>query len=76
MLGGLIKKNDYHEYGGAPLLGVNGVCMICHGSSQARTITNAIRTSMEYVQAGVNEAIVARLAELNEYSEADEGALA
>ncbi|MEM1423244.1 MAG: phosphate acyltransferase PlsX, partial [Planctomycetota bacterium] len=70
ILGGLIKKNDYHEYGGAPLLGVNGVCMICHGSSQARTITNAIRNSMEYVTAGVNDAIVARLAELDEYSEA------
>lgn len=69
VLGDLIKKNDYHEYGGAPLLGVNGVCMICHGSSKAHTITNAIRNSMEYVQAGVNDGIVARLAELNEYAE-------
>jgi glycerol-3-phosphate acyltransferase PlsX len=39
---GLYAKHDYHEYGGAPLLGVNGVCMITHGSSVARTITNAI----------------------------------
>lgn len=60
----LFKKNDYHEYGGAPLLGVNGVCMICHGSSEARTIRSAIRNAREYVQANVNEAIVARLAEL------------
>ena len=73
ILGGLIKKNDYHEYGGAPLLGVNGVCMICHGSSQARTITNAIRTSIEYVKAGVNRAIVDRLVELNEYAESEAG---
>ncbi len=71
ILGGLIKKNDYHEYGGAPLLGVNGVCMICHGSSQARTITNAIRNSMEYVKAGVNQGIVERLAQLNEYTETE-----
>ncbi|MBL0927659.1 MAG: phosphate acyltransferase PlsX [Phycisphaerales bacterium] len=61
---GLFKKNDYHEYGGAPLLGVNGVSIICHGSSEARTIRNAIRNAREYVSAGVNEAIVRRLAEL------------
>ncbi|MBL8762843.1 MAG: phosphate acyltransferase PlsX [Phycisphaerae bacterium] len=57
-------KNDYHEYGGAPLLGVNGVCMIAHGSSEARTIRNAIRNSMAYVKHGVNDAIVSRLAAL------------
>ncbi len=62
----LFKRNDYHEYGGAPLLGVNGVCMICHGSSEARTIRNTIRSAREYVSAGVNEAIVERLAELDE----------
>ncbi|HBS27997.1 MAG TPA: phosphate acyltransferase PlsX [Phycisphaerales bacterium] len=60
----LFAKNDYHEYGGAPLLGVNGVCMICHGSSEARTIRNAIRNARDYVKAGVNSAIVARLAQL------------
>ena len=52
---------DYHEYGGAPLLGVNGLCLICHGSSKARTITNAIRRTRMYVNAGVNESIVNRL---------------
>lgn len=60
----LYKKNDYHEYGGAPLLGVNGVCVICHGSSQARTIAAAIRNSKELVSSKLNDAIVARLAEL------------
>lgn len=61
----LFKKNDYHEYGGAPLLGVNGVCVICHGSSEARTIRNAIRNAREYVKAGVNHAIVERLGALD-----------
>jgi len=60
----LFAKNDYHEYGGAPLLGVNGVCVICHGSSEAKTIRNAIRNARDYVKAEVNSAIVARLAEL------------
>ncbi|MGP1273432.1 MAG: phosphate acyltransferase PlsX [Phycisphaerales bacterium] len=57
-------KNDYHEYGGAPLLGVNGCLFIAHGSSEPRTIANAIRSCRDYVKAGVNEAIVARIAEV------------
>lgn len=61
----LFKKNDYHEYGGAPLLGVNGVCIICHGSSEARTIRNSIRNAREYVKSGVNQAITERLAALD-----------
>jgi len=60
----LFKRNDYHEYGGAPLFGVNGRCFICHGSSEARTIRNAIRMAREYVATGVNEGIVQRIAEL------------
>ena len=50
----LYAKYDYHEYGGAPLLGVNGVCLISHGSSVARTITNAIRRAHNFVELGVN----------------------
>ncbi|MBL0921459.1 MAG: phosphate acyltransferase PlsX [Phycisphaerales bacterium] len=60
----LFKKNDYHEYGGAPLLGVNGSCVICHGSSQARAMAAAIRNSRELVTSNLNEAIVRRLAEV------------
>ncbi|MCA9312040.1 MAG: hypothetical protein KDA21_12585, partial [Phycisphaerales bacterium] len=60
----LFKRNDYHEYGGAPLLGINGTCFICHGSSEARTIRNAIRAARDYVAAGVNDAIVRRLEKL------------
>jgi len=58
----LAKKNDYHEYGGAPLLGVNGVCVICHGSSKAKTIASAIRNTRQLVEKHVNDAIVERLA--------------
>lgn len=57
-------KNDYHEYGGAPLVGVNGCLFIAHGSSEPRTIANAIRACREYVSAGVNDAIVSRIAEV------------
>jgi glycerol-3-phosphate acyltransferase PlsX len=60
----LFKKNDYHEYGGAPLLGVNGVCIICHGSSKARTIKNTIIRARSYVAEHVNDAIVERIAQL------------
>lgn len=41
------RRLDYAEYGGAPLLGVNGIAIICHGSSPARAIKNAIRTARE-----------------------------
>ncbi len=57
-------KNDYHEYGGAPLVGVNGCLFIAHGSSEPRTIANAIRSCRDYVSAGVNDAIVSRIAEV------------
>jgi len=41
---------DYAEYGGAPLLGVNGVCIICHGRSQSRAIRNAIKVAADAVR--------------------------
>lgn len=62
----IYKKNDYHEYGGAPLLGVNGVMMIAHGTSEARTIDNAIRNTLEYVRGHVNDEIVQRLSQLTD----------
>lgn len=61
----IYKQNDYHEYGGAPLLGVNGVCVIAHGSSEARTIKAAIRNCRQFASSHVNDAIVARLAEVS-----------
>ena len=51
------KKIDYSEYGGAPLLGVKGVTVIGHGSSNAIAIKNAIRVAAELVRGGVNEKI-------------------
>lgn len=57
---------DYHEYGGAPLLGVNGISMICHGSSEARTITNAIVRVKQFSTANVNRHISEQLAAIEE----------
>ncbi len=54
----IYKKYDYHEYGGAPLLGVNGTAIICHGSSHSRTIKNAIMVSKKYYTLKINEQIV------------------
>ena len=52
-LRGLKKKLDYAEYGGAPLLGVNGGFIICHGSSRAKAIKNAIRVAKEFTEQNV-----------------------
>jgi phosphate acyltransferase len=51
------RKTDYAEIGGAPLLGVNGVCIICHGKSNPKAIRNAIKMAMEFVQNDTNQAI-------------------
>jgi glycerol-3-phosphate acyltransferase PlsX len=50
-------KLDYREYGGAPLLGVRGVCIIGHGSSNDRAIFNGIRVAYEFAVAGTKELI-------------------
>jgi len=59
------KKTDYAEIGGAPLLGVNGVCIICHGKSNPKAIFNAIRMASESVQNGTNEQIRQDLARID-----------
>lgn len=51
------KKVDYAEYGGAPLLGVDGCFIICHGSSNAKAIKSAIAVANEYVTKNVLEHI-------------------
>ena len=48
------KRVDYSEYGGAPLLGVNGVVIISHGKSSVRAIRNAILMARRFVSFGVN----------------------
>ena len=55
------KRLDYSEYGGAPLLGVRGVCIVGHGSSNERAIMNGIRVAAEFAQAEVNSSIEAAL---------------
>ncbi len=49
------KKVDYAEYGGAPLLGIDGVCMISHGRSNPKAIKNAVTRAYEYSRGRVNE---------------------
>jgi glycerol-3-phosphate acyltransferase PlsX len=51
------KRVDYSEYGGAALLGVRGVCIICHGRSNANAIKNAIRVAAEFSGGNVNQRI-------------------
>jgi glycerol-3-phosphate acyltransferase PlsX len=58
-----MKKVDYAEYGGAPLLGIDGVGMICHGGSNTKAIKNAIRFAHEYAQRGVNQKLAEKLQE-------------
>jgi len=60
----LRKKMDYAEYGGAPLLGVDGACFISHGSSSAKAIRNAIRAASTFVTHEVNHYIVAATREI------------
>jgi glycerol-3-phosphate acyltransferase PlsX len=57
------KKVDYAEYGGAPLLGIDGVVMICHGGSNAKAIKNAIRFAHEYAQKRINQRMAEKLEE-------------
>ncbi|MDR0362915.1 MAG: hypothetical protein LBJ46_09585, partial [Planctomycetota bacterium] len=51
------KRLDYAAYGGAPLLGVNGVCLIGHGRSTAPAVASALRTARESVKVQVNAMI-------------------
>jgi glycerol-3-phosphate acyltransferase PlsX len=50
----IMRKLDYAEYGGAPLLGIDGICIISHGSSSARAIMNAIRAADECSKTSLN----------------------
>ncbi len=51
------KRTDYDEYGGAPLLGINGACIISHGRSSAKAIKNALKVASGYAGKRVFEAI-------------------
>ncbi|NLT95775.1 MAG: phosphate acyltransferase PlsX [Clostridia bacterium] len=60
-LKGMKKRMDYSEYGGAPLLGVDGISIICHGSSKSQAIHNAIRVAYESYSQGFIDTIKANI---------------
>jgi glycerol-3-phosphate acyltransferase PlsX len=62
-MGNVLKVLDYATYGGAPLLGVRGVVIICHGASPARAIKNAIRGAVQAVRSHLSEDIAAEFAQ-------------
>jgi glycerol-3-phosphate acyltransferase PlsX len=70
----LKKRLDYSEYGGALLIGLRGVCIICHGRSSANAIKNAIRVAKEFAENNVNARLEEELSQLSvqglEYGEA------
>jgi len=57
----LATRFDYSTYGGAPLLGIDGACIICHGSSGELAIKNALRVAARYARTHLSEAIVKEL---------------
>jgi glycerol-3-phosphate acyltransferase PlsX len=57
----LIGKYEYSNFGGAPLLGIDGICIICHGSSGERAIKNALGVAARYARLHLNEKIVKEL---------------
>lgn len=60
------KKTNYENYGGSPLLGVDGICIIAHGSSSPLAIKNAIRVATEFIEQQVNPKIVEAVKAYNE----------
>jgi len=62
---GLKKRMDYSEYGGAPLLGVKGGCIVCHGRSNAKAIKNAIRVAREFAVNRIDEKIRTKITDLH-----------
>ncbi|MGH7279337.1 MAG: phosphate acyltransferase PlsX, partial [Candidatus Rokuibacteriota bacterium] len=55
------RRVDYTEMGGAPLLGIDGAAVICHGGSPVKAIKNAVRVAAEWAKADLNEHIKAAL---------------
>ncbi|MDQ3116243.1 MAG: phosphate acyltransferase PlsX [Verrucomicrobiota bacterium] len=60
------KKVNYEEYGGSPLLGVNGICIIAHGASTPLAIKNALRVAAESIEHEVNPHIIEEVSRFNE----------
>lgn len=68
-LGELKRRYEYKEFGGAPLLGIRGACIICHGSSDDRAIRNALRVAVNFGRSGLNDEILHILAHATPNSE-------
>jgi glycerol-3-phosphate acyltransferase PlsX len=62
----LKQKFDYSEYGGAPLLGLNGVCIVCHGRSNPEAVMNACRVAAEFYENRANKHIQRGISDLYE----------
>ena len=58
------KRYHYSEEGGAPLLGIDGICIICHGSSNGLSIRNALKVAMKFKDRDINASISAELADM------------
>ena len=56
------RRTDYAEYGGAPLLGVAGVVLLCHGGSNAKAIKNAILVANRFAQMGLGDEVTRAVA--------------
>jgi glycerol-3-phosphate acyltransferase PlsX len=69
----LKSRFEYEEFGGAPLLGIRGACIICHGSSGARAIRNALRVAYAMAEDRINAQIIEQLGAKLEPSESAEG---
>jgi glycerol-3-phosphate acyltransferase PlsX len=61
--GRVLRILDYTEYGGAPLLGVRGISIMCHGSSSGNAIKNAIRVAVQAVDSHLNQHIIAQFSQ-------------
>jgi len=70
----IYANHDWQEYGGAPLLGIDGYCLICHGGSEARAIKNAIRVAKQLVASKINQKIVQMIKSTNPGEEPQPGA--
>jgi glycerol-3-phosphate acyltransferase PlsX len=65
------KRLDYSEYGGAPLLGVKGVAIVSHGSSNGTAIKNAIRVAAEFARSGLNQTIEEKIHAARDHAAAE-----
>jgi glycerol-3-phosphate acyltransferase PlsX len=65
-IGTIKDKTNYEEYGGSPLLGVNGICIIAHGASTPLAVKNALRVAAESIEQQVNPHIVEEIRRYHE----------